>query len=47
MKVVKHDGGIKIEAGCFIGTLAEFTAKAESEGKLRYVAVIKAIAEVL
>ena len=47
MKVVKYASGIKIEAGCFIGTLEEFTAKAESEGKLRYVAVIKAIAEVL
>ena len=47
VKVVKHAGGIKIEAGCFIGTLEEFTSKAESEGKLRYVAVIKAIAEVL
>ena len=47
VKVVKHAGGIKVEAGCFAGTLEEFTAKAESEGKLRYVAVIKAIAEVL
>ena len=47
VKVVKHAGGIKVEAGCFIGTLEEFTVKAESEGKLRYVAVIKAIAEVL
>ena len=47
VKVVKHTSGIKIEAGCFIGTLEEFTTKAESEGKLRYVAVIKAIAEVL
>ena len=47
VKVVKHASGIKVEAGCFAGTLEEFTAKAESEGKLRYVAVIKAIAEVL
>ena len=46
IKIVRSDGGeIKIEAGCFIGTLDEFIAKAKSEGKLRYVAVISAIAE--
>ena len=46
IKIVRSDEGeIKIEAGCFIGTLDEFIAKAKSEGKLRYVAVISAIAE--
>ena len=47
VKVVKHASGIEVEAGCFIGTLGEFLFKAESEGKLRYVAVIKAIAEAM
>ena len=46
IKVVRSDEDeIKIEAGCFVGTLDEFIAKAKSEGKLRYVAVISAIAE--
>ena len=46
IKIVRSDGGeIKIEAGCFTGTLDDFIAKAKSEGKLRYVAIIGAIAE--
>lgn len=43
--VRSYEGEIKIEAGCFIGNLDEFFAKAKSEGKLRYVAVIGAIAK--
>ena len=46
IKIVRSDEGeIKIEAGCFIGNLDEFIAKSKSEGKLRCVAVIGAIAE--
>ena len=46
IKVVRSDEDeIKIEAGCFVGTLDEFIDKAKSEGKFRYVAVISAIAE--
>ena len=42
--IIVHKGGIKIEAGCFDGTLDEFCAKAEVEGKTRYVKVVKAAA---
>ena len=46
IKVIRGgENEVKIEAGCFIGNLDEFIAKAKSEGKLRYVAVIGAIAE--
>ena len=46
IKIVKSiEDKIKIEAGCYTGTLDDFLAKAKSEGKLRYVSVISAIAE--
>lgn len=46
IKVVKSvKGEIRIEAGCFLGTLDEFIAKATQEGKLRYVSIVNAIAE--
>ena len=46
IKIVRGtDNQIKIEAGCFIGTLEEFLAKAKGENKLRYVSIIGAIAE--
>lgn len=47
IKVIKHTNGVKIEAGYFIGTDVEFLAKAKSEGKLRYVAIIRAVVEAL
>ena len=42
--MIWHDTGVYIEAGCFTGSLEEFCAKAESEGKHRYITVIKAVA---
>ena len=45
--LVKHVDGIYVEAGCFAGTLAEFSAKAAAEGKDQYVKVIEAVASVL
>ena len=39
----RPDGAINIRAGCFYGTDAEFLARAASEGKTRYAAVIGAI----
>ena len=47
INVIVHTEGIKIEAGCFGGSLDEFCAKAESEGKTRYVRVVRAAAEAL
>ena len=44
VKVVKYDGGLLVEAGCFQGTLEEFCTKAAAEGKDRYVRVISAVA---
>ena len=45
-KIVRGgEGEIKIEAGCFVGTLDDFLAKAKSEGKIRYVSIVNAIAE--
>ena len=44
VKVVKHAEGVRVEAGCFQGTLEEFCAKAASEGKGRYVRVVAAVA---
>lgn len=43
IKIVSDGKQVKIEAGCFNGTGQEFLAKAESEGKMIYVAVIGAI----
>ena len=42
-----HTEGILIRAGCFKGSLDEFCAKAESEGKKRYSRVVRAAAEAL
>ena len=47
INVIVHTEGIKIEAGCFGGTLDEFCEKATSEGKPRYARVIRAAAEAL
>ena len=44
VKVVKHAEGVRVEAGCFQGTLEEFCTKAASEGKDRYVRVVAAVA---
>ena len=47
INIIVHTEGIKIEAGCFGGTLAEFCEKAVSEGKTRYARVVRAAAEAL
>jgi hypothetical protein len=47
INVIVHTEGIKIEAGCFGGTLDEFCEKAASEGKTRYARVVRAAAEAL
>ena len=44
IKVVKHAKGVRVEAGCFQGTLEDFCIQAASEGKDRYVRVISAVA---
>jgi len=36
-----------VRAGCFLGTPAEFAAKAEGEGKHVYAAAIPALAEAI
>ena len=47
INVIVHTEGIKIEAGCFGGTLDEFCEQAASEGKTRYARVVRAAAEAL
>ncbi len=47
INVIVHTEGIKIEAGCFGGTLYEFCEQAASEGKTRYARVVRAAAEAL
>ena len=48
IKAVRHtDGEVKIEGGCFIGSLDEFVAKAQNEGKSKYVAIISAVASAI
>ena len=47
VKVLVHTDGIAIETGCFLGSLDEFCAKAEGEGKHRYSVVVRAAAEAL
>ena len=47
INVIVHTEGIKVEAGCFVGTLDEFCEKAISEGKTRYARVVRAAAEAL
>ena len=37
-------GTVKVEAGCFLGTVDEFCAKAEKEGKMRYVRLVRFLA---
>ena len=43
VKVVKHAEGVRVEAGCFQGTLEDFCTQAASEGKDRYVRVVSAV----
>ena len=45
--LIKHTGGVLVRAGCFCGSLEAFIDKAASEGKDRYVRVVKAVAEVM
>jgi len=45
--VLGSRGTIKVEAEDFVGTIDEFCAKAESEGKLIYARVVRAIAEAI
>jgi acetyltransferase-like isoleucine patch superfamily enzyme len=47
VKIVKHANGVRIEAGCFIGTAEEFLYRAQYEEKTVYVSVIKAVVEAL
>ena len=47
INVIVHTEGIKIEAGCFGGTLYEFCEQAAREGKTRYARVVRAAAEAL
>ena len=47
INIIVHTGGIKIEAGCFGGTLDRFCEKAAAEGKTRYARVVRAAAEAL
>ena len=45
--LIKHDGGILVRAGCFVGTVEAFCEKAESEGKHFYSKVIKCNSDLL
>jgi hypothetical protein len=45
--IILHKDGIKIRAGCFLGTLEDFVAKATSEGKKIYASAIPAIANAM
>jgi len=45
--IIIHTKGIKIEAGCFGGTLDDFCTKALSENKKRYARVVRAASEAL
>ena len=47
INIIVHTAGIKIEAGCFGGTLDRFCEKAVAEGKTRYARVVRAAAEAL
>ena len=47
INIIVHTAGIKIEAGCFGGTLDRFCEKAAAEGKTRYARVVRAAAEAL
>lgn len=45
--VVQHAGGVLIRAGCFLGDLDKFVAKASVEGKHVYVAVLTSVVRAL
>lgn len=45
IQIIVHTKGLLIRAGCFVGTLDAFCAKAESENKTRYSKVVRAAAE--
>lgn len=45
IQIIVHTKGLLIRAGCFVGTLDEFCAQAESENKTRYSKVVRAAAE--
>ena len=45
--VLGECGNIKVETGCFQGTVKELCSRAKSEGKLVYVAVITAAAKAM
>lgn len=47
VKIVRHETGVVIEAGCFIGTPEVFVERAAQEGKHVYVAVIGAVCNAL
>ena len=47
INIIVHTAGIKIEAGCFGGTLDRFCEKAAADGKTRYARVVRAAAEAL
>ena len=40
-------GTVRVEAGCFRGTDSEFVAKAQSDGRLKYVALVGAFCKAL
>jgi hypothetical protein len=44
INIIVHTEGIKVEAGCFGGTLDRFCEKAQGEGKTRYAKVVRAAA---
>ena len=45
--LVKHAGGVVIEAGCFFGDSSEFLARAEKEGERDYVIIVGAVVNAL
>ena len=45
--VLGECGNIKVETGCFCGSVDEFCERAEQEGKHRYVVAIKAMCEII
>lgn len=40
IKIIKHKGGARIEAGCFIGDSAEFLERAKKEEKVKYIRIV-------
>ena len=43
IKIIWHDDGVMVEAGCFKGPAETFIARAQSEGKTRYASIMSAI----